>query len=548
MNNAKLCVAVIILCLVTPIMVGYAWPVDSETTVNYELGSARNISSDLETDVGVYSNYTDYYMNNEFVFLDPPNDYQPSFYNEAVSTTTTDTGLPDYYDAEWIPYVISPGDLVHDGMYFYTLDLDDFIHNHYVGSKMYIFNKGNADELEVGPWVCDTFVYFPQSNMGWIYDNYYRSLLKIDNIPSTLTFSYGSTSAGFFYSRDGGGVFVDLNEGFYTPYYQAEWFNGFEQNRGIEVLVKPSSNGHFAFDIIGDRFEHRTRVYVLTDSSGNIRLGVNYLDSSLPAQYESLGNLSVYSMVLLKVDYESHTISLTGLMGMNGFLDDYQQKSRNSVSVDWKEPIEFRSIQPYSSSANTHKWFVPRTYSEVATAKGIYGHLELRDYTATNAQIQIRNLQLWDAGRNFYIQVNGTTYYGEISLDGKVTIPAIGGKTYNLNNLIVALIDRTVYINGEPLVESSSPITSLDVSFISDWVCSLYYYPINAVAGHEYEWERAGFGLDVDGFCMVGLITSAFTGIGASLYGRRSGVKVFGVTMVTGIISAVYLIVLMGGL
>lgn len=548
MSNAKLCVAVIILCLVTPMMVGYVWPTSSEATTEYEVGNPTNITSDFNNDpVGLYVDYRDPFMNNGFVLNSYPDTGLSVFDYHPVSTVSEPTQFVDHSDATWTSTYAYPV----DG--FYRVNLEDWIGSHFVGSDVYMFNRGQADEIDFGSGiVADTFVYYPKSNIAYYtYDGYSEIVTEI---PEEIVFSFDETllNPRILTSHGFANDYVDPSAGFYATGDYTQWGNGYH-NRGFDAIIElDGSNKYMVFDLLSTSDQNPSwAVYVRSEDNGDIRFIV-YHGSHL--EYNGiLGNLSVYPKVLLRVDYYDHSISLSGLGRMDSFTEDYQSKIRNTIKTEWNEPFEFTTF--YYHGTTTTKYYIANTVSNVASVPGTNGSIDLKSYSSSNSQVQIRNLQLWDSSyHSSLIRINGTIFWPTTTSDGKWILPeALGGKTYNINNLVVATIERNVYFNGEIVYTSNTPITSLVLSFgstmpLGEWLFTMYFYPIESIPSQEYGWESGGFGLDEHGYCIVGMITSAFTGLGASLYGRRSGAKMAVVTFVSGVIGAVYLVILMGGL
>lgn len=539
MNNAKLCVAVIILCLVAPMMVGYVWPVSEADSISYEVGSPTNITTDLQNDyVGVYSDFTDPFMNNEFLLNDSTGSSQWAFYNRPVmSTDISDqtTFLPDIrcgFDSITVTTV---------GV-FYTQTLSAFVEGY--SAKVFLFDAYGAESINGTGFTADRCIYFPDSERFYYIDSF--GMHQLESVPSTITWTFSSAGTHtIYFAHTEYYYYANPAYGFYIPNYTAIWYNGHE-NRAIDILFQPVAN-----DLIYMTFNQgltEEMVVTIYCSSTKVYLQV-WFASTQTSHVEELGEISAFPCVLFNLDYDTKKVSLSGLKGMDSFLDDYTSKIRHTVSIDWEYPREFSSFNIVDNvSYGGFKWYVPRTESDLTSVPGIhYNYVKIEGYAGSgNGQIQLRMPQIYPYGTAISILVNNSVVeYGTITIDDKI---AFGGKEYSLNNLLITKIENTVYVNGDPLIELSVPVTSCTITFLKDWLVNVYYYPIEDLPSTEYGWESGGFGLDENGYCIVGMITSAFTGLCASLYGRRSGSKMALVTFVSGVIGAVYLLILMGGL
>jgi len=272
---------------------------------------------------------------------------------------------------------------------------------------------------------------------------------------------------------------------------------------------------------------------------------LNVYENSSFIYSDILGNSSVYDKVLLTYDYDNKSLSLSGLRGMDSFIGDYSAAIRQTITCDLDNPVIFRSIL-INGGVNSNSWYVADTVSGVSSTPGSHNYyLNMRDYDPTGAlQINLRSVQIHSD--RFDIVVNSTTYNGTI-VGNQLTIETDGDDlTVPINNLLVGLIENKVYLNGYLIADPGSFISSAQLRFYDDWLMSVYLYHMEEIDITGYTWMPGSFGLDVMGFCSVGLITSFGSALGLGLYGRRSGVRLGLVVMTALFCAAAYLIFMMG--
>ena len=575
MTNGRLCVIVVLLCLVCPMLVGYAWPVSEGTTYNHIVGSAQNISDDLNKgDVDIFGDYTDPYNNNTYVFgynywvnLDS----SIGFNNRPIRTTSAATAVPNVSTGTYTQTAVTT-----DGDGFYEMDPDVFVNTYCPNANVVAWWISAFDEIDLADGIVAAWViYYPDSDimlalngLDWV--DYFG---PIEQVPvDTITFSGDPNRLyAIIYYYNEYATYADLDYGFEIPKYdQSMWVNGYE-NKSIDILIKPDNDSTIPFIFNFDTLppNDRTEITVEVDNDGQIKLRV-YEYNGPHVHVETLGNTSIYPYLLLNVDYNTSKITLSGLRGMENFQDDYTTKARYEISTTWHDAKPFYAFEVGDEDANG-AWYVARTSSNIATVTGTgsYSSFDFADYTGGNGQFQIRGLQIWpDSSVAFHIDINGgsdtiggSSYWGLTHTDGTVDFPTNGTyndngtitpisvtpEIYKLNNLLIGLIDDKIYFNGEAIIESSAAVTHCEIVFRGGWLASFYFYPITEVPQPSYDWIVGGFGLDLSGFCMVGLMTSVGSGMAASLYGRRSGTKTSLVFLTAAICGFVYLLILMDG-
>ena len=522
-------------------MIGYAWPVDSTSETAWETGDPKDISNDaINAKLPVYVPYNDPFVNNMNVF-----DANGRFSNYPV-VVTDNPGPVWNANNRYTGY-----ETVHiDSSGFYTIsDLGTWKDWGNIAAVIIYKDPSWMDEIDMDDngGVAEYVVYYPKTDKmyykhdggGEIY-----SSVESHEITFSASFGYENTDQGLYYYYYYTTNYADLTKGMKLGYYAA-WFNGYD-NKGFNMILSTVDSNLIDFIYINDPDEYIETEICVWISSNTINLTI--YRNNVEYDAVSLGSYTIYDKVLLTVDYDSATIALSGLRGMDSFNGDYANAIRETVSLDWRDPVIFNSIDVQSTSGINAAWYMADTLSAVAETDGSHNYsMDLRDYTANGScQLNIRNVT--QHGDMIEFRIN--SHYVQPTIQkGMITVLDYDGNLFTVpvNNLLVALIGNSFYINGH-LVYTANSITEAKIIYHGDWKMSLVYYPVTETSVPGYSWLPGGFGLDVDGFCIVGLITSALSGMAASLYGRRSGAKMFFVTFVSGIIAAVYLIVLMGGL
>lgn len=575
MNNAKLCAIVVLMAIIGPIMVGYVWPVSAEDQTIYNITNSKDVTTDFgSVPVGRYSDYYDLYANNYNVYSSRSNSEYlwdwatyPEDYTQVVSS---------------MPYLSYAGTFVsvtadqYGFVDFNLTGLRNFFDSHKpvsgnLGTTYAMAFETNLDAND--PYrisIDDVGV----SSIFYYYDSNILTYLTWDNTELKTATSWSSIKIGFTgpgtYSFNpswavtyGGMTYMDVDKGISPSFgdtHVPRWFNGYT-NKVIDVLIKPVMGEGLYFDFASYNTAVQTdsEVHVWCSSSGTI-----YLSASTPLDFgtEILGSINDYGYVLLSIDADSSTVSLSGIPTLRGFSEDYTKLIRKTVTVELFSdnhpatfmPIKWMDIHGNSGGGYT-TYLVTHTLSNVINSYGIdNGEVDFRSRTSGDFQIQIKNPYVWPIGNDLYswpfqIKGNNQSYNGSLDREGNIRITGnLETITVPFKDMIISSIERTIYVNGTPVIEFPTYQSKLSIAFNAEYVATVIYSELEQSTKTEYGWMAGGFGLDESGFCIVGLIISVLSGLTASLYGRRSGSKMFFVTFVSGIISAVYLIILMGGL
>lgn len=523
-------------------MVGYVWPVDTTSETGYEVGDPKDISNDaINAKLPVYVPYNDPFNNNMNVF-DINNGRFGNYPVETIDSPgpvwTTNTSIVD-------------SETVHiDSDGFYTInDLGTWKNWGNIVAVLIFKDATWMDEIDMDDsgGVADFVVYYPKTDkMYYRADGGGSTWLSVEShrIAFSAHWHLEDTDQVLYYTYYYIEGYADLTKGFKLGTY-CDWFNGYD-NKGFNMVLSTVDSNLIDFVYIHDPYEDVDTQISVWISSNTINLTI--YRNNVEYDAVSLGSYTVYDKVLLTVDYDSATIALSGLRGMDSFNGDYANAIRETVSLDWRDPVIFQSISVQSTSGSNAAWYMADTLSAVAETDGSHNYsMDLRDYTANGScQLNIRNVT--QHGDMIEFRIN--SHYVQPTIQkGMITVLDYDGNLFTVpvNNLLVAIMGNSFYINGH-LVYTSNSITEAKIIFHGDWKMSLVYYPVTEKTVPGFEWLPGSFGLDENGYCVVGIITSALTGLGASLYGRRNGAKMALVTFVSGMIGVVYLLILMGGL
>lgn len=541
MNNGKLVGLVVLLCVICPILVGFVWPVDSTSETAWETGDPKDITNDaINAKLPVYVPYNDPFVNNMNVF-DANGDY------DITPVSSTDNPGPI-----WVPDSYPGYESVlldSDGKYVIN-DIATWKQwgNNTVAVEIK-FNTAWMDYMKMDDGKNAEFlIYYPKTDKMYYKQFNQENFTPVEGHKVTFKGINGlqGTNQDVYYDYYHVSGYADLSQGLKVPSY-AYWFNGYE-NKAINIIFNTVNSNLTEFINITGANGFDTTNIAIWINSGIINMALYYNYSSTPYYSASLGSYDLYDKVLLTVDYDSSTIALSGLRNMSSFLDDYTAAIRETIKADWQHPVIFRSFSIDHQSGNNAAWYVANTLSALAETDGSSNfEMNLRDYTANGScQLNIRNITQHSDKISFTI--NSTYKLGNIA-NGNVSITGADGEliTVPVNNMLIGLIGNKVYLNGYVLFEATN-ITKLQINFYDDWKMTLIYYPVNETSVPGFAWLPGGFGLDLAGFCSVGMITSFGSALGLGVYGRRSGARVALVSLSAILCGATYLVLLMSGM
>ena len=560
-NNAKLCGLVVMLCVIAPVCVGYAWPVDAGENTIYEVGYQSNITKDIANgDVNVYTEFIDPFVNNWNVFEDNIDGVYTSGIYDQVNAPDTTTG--NYSSIPAYAGFLDPVQVTSDSSGYYSInDINQWLDDNYPVSVAtgalpseytgaVLFSVGSWDNLYVGNFIdARAVIYYPSSNTLFYITSDEKMYLNEWN---TSVIFYGDVSTSYDVNctlfvlqekiiQSYPPLFVDTKFGFNvptrgngTPY----WYNGYT-NASADILFK-LNRGNEVSMYIGDSNE---KIRINVDAWGDIT--VYSLGDS-----QFLGSVDNFPYILVTPNAYQNKVEVVGLIGLSDFIDDYNLHKRLTITIDQDiDPFTYMTIYDSGSyDEGKPKYYIPRTFSNISTTQGINnGSVDLKLYANDgDGQIRFGSLTVWPEGSQVIeVRANGSNFYGSITEDGTLTFNGTETFTGSIKNLIISSIGDTVYFNGKATIVRSSYIYDCVISLNGEWLGQIYYADLTGSTSPTYSWIPGGFGLDVGGFCMCGLMTSGGSGLACMLYGRRSGGKALLVGITATICAAVYLVLLM---
>ena len=544
MKNVKLCGLIVLVAILVPCVVGFAWPSEQGTTTTDVIGNYVDVSEDLYNgSVPVYGNYTDPYNNNFYILSKTAVSPNLVLLSNGVDYTSTVTQIPGYV-LLWTSKTVTL-----DASGEYEIDLESWKAQY--SSDIIVWDAKNFDSISINGDVASRVIYYPKTEQLYYVTELGYSMVQTDPANFIMEGTANQTVNLFYSYALKSSTYADLNQGFQAPGQEAYWYNGYS-NRGIDILLKPALDSDIKFTFPLD-WGFNLEIHIYCDAAGNISYtfdDTGFHDSG------TLGDTAAYPYLLLNLDYDTQSINLSGLMGLNSFLSDYQGAIRKTVTADWTHVSAF-TMMKINSSDRDFSFFIPRTIAAVGSVPGIHPDgffsvrwMDLNNYQGDNSQIQLRNVNIWpNTSGALQIYVDGTTYYGELNIDGMITF-TVGSESYTfpIDALTITKLDKAIYINGTKIIELPQTILSCKIGFYGDWALNIYYWPISKKTELTYQWEPGIFGLNTVGFCLVGLLASASMAIVALLYGRYSGSKIALVLITAGCSCAVYLVLLMQAL
>ena len=559
-NQARVCLIVVLMCVICPILTGFVWPVSEGTETVYNVEKTQNITDDYMTGtVDLYGEFTDIYANNINIFAQHEDDgYMMSA--QPAALTLTDTGLPalnpygNYimtYHANQDPYEIS--------------DIDSFIDylNPHAG-KVYgvVFMIGDWDEIDIDGTdgeVAYSFIYYPGSKTYQYLDQDYQWLTPVTGVTGiTYCATDGSYDINVQYLIELTSPvhYADLSKGFIL--YNANetfgvdnvWLNGYE-NSMVDILFKTHADMDiylkFRNQRIGGGFE--TLWMYVDDYTDSIRFYLNG-DAMI------LGSIDDYPYILLRFDASNDVISLSGLPGMTSYMDSYESMIRKTVSMDYPLSDIHYILMKNAWHGVEITYYIPKTISNITHVTGINNksnNISLYG-DGLNYQVTLKLPQLYPTDEfypDYFGSISFAGAYGHVNKDKTVTWSYNNQNicTVPLENMTIQVIDGTkIYVNGNFIYDSVSFLSSADLLLRGQWLVNIYYSQLVPSTHPAYDWLPGGFGLDESAYCIVGLMTAVSMGIIGMVVGRRTGSSAAAVMLTAGICGSVYMIILMNGL
>lgn len=552
-KNVALCVAVVIMCIVTPIGVGYLYPSDSYDVTEYNVAKTTDISSSLQNaEIPAYG-YFSGNLNNMFQMNGD------DLVAEPVKTTSTIGAWPYITESERKSY-----DITELGGSGAKLSYADFAAHADPDAYMTTF----IVEASYGYWEGKTYhvvIYshvtiYPATNQMYLWRAseplnqgtvVFTDVKNATNIEVSLgPFSSSDTTVyQVTYkqatSTDGTPLYVDSSGGvLISEGTDAYWSNTMDNSRVTFVVpTKDSTTIGYVTGTSGNAGYSPLHYLKVVVESGNVYVQNG---NSTYTQKELIGSSSVYDHLLFEYVYDENqtaTITVTGLTGMTSIAGDYSDKKGSSATfkllalTDPLKAILFNCTEP--SAYYVHSAYVrsgtTKVMEDASVAPAEY-------YPDGNWSLRLSSTAIYGDSITVLTKNGGYGTWvedGKISLCGLENIPLRG---MTIENYTDADGNPVTKINGIALAEEYAGWTG--IQFGGTWNMAVYLSDLDATTHKGYTWVPGGFGLDVQGFALVGIASAALSAIAVGLWGKESGQKVILALVTASMCGVVYFLML----
>lgn len=517
MRELNLAAMALLIVIVTPMIIGWAWPSGTETVDTWTTEGDIDVTPSIATaDIPILDSYAGP-MNHYWLYSDGFTEYEPVAYGSSPSAIPRLTYTATAESITTNPWVINLAGYATD---YRT----DFITIADISIRM---EDGSS-------YTCSTAVYMPGANTVYMMGlGHHGEPLKASEI-QRISVQGASPSNPLLltirtYTQTG--EYVDMSKGFVldadlAPYY-LDWFNGMT-NHSVELWIRTASIAETS-----------------TITAGGVAVELDVHDGTLTANGQTLGAVAAYPYISIVFDHDEGTATVSGLIGATSFTDPTWTVG-NVVTIE----DEIALIDSLRMSGD-FEYEVKRTYSEIGTGKGIKDATIIPYDYYPHYSWQVS----FDSPARFgdYIVIGGLPHSvsdGKIQIHDRNTgerhdVPirgmAILSLIYNDGENEEAV--QHLYVNGIE-ISSVAPEQGLAIILRGDWYVSVTVSDVSQGEQTGYTWDLGTFGLDRTGYCLVGLLSSIAIMIGAGLWGRASGTKLMVVMITMGICAAAYLIMI----
>lgn len=542
-NNAALCAAVVIMCIVAPLGVAYLYPTDSSDVTDYTVAKTTDISSGLyNSEIPAYGYYSGtlnnmFQMNGDDLIADP------------VNTTTTVGSWPYITESDRKTYDISEfggsGAILTYADFAAHADPDAYMTTFIMGVNVVGAETEDAWHDHVTIYPATKQMYLWMGDGGHFTDLVNATSLEVKFAPlipsSTLVVQLTYTQAT---TTDGKPLYVDASGGVLIPKgANVCWSNTFDNSKVTFVVpAKDSIAIKYTLGTSGS-YAALLRYMGVVVESGEIYVQDGASDYT---QKEKIGSSSVYDHLLFEYVYDEHetvTITVTGLTGLTSISGDYTDKMGSSATFRLPAiTYPLKAIQFYCTEDSAY--YVHSAYVKSGTTKVMSdATVSPTDYYPDSLwSLRLSNTAIYGDNITVYTKNGAYTSWvndGKIDLCGLSNVPLRG---MTIENYTDADGNPVTKINGVALAEEYSGWTSIKLG--GTWNLGLYLSDLDATTHKEYSWTAGGFGLDITGFALVGIATAALSFLAVGLWGQRSGQKVILALLTAAMCGVVYFLML----
>ena len=546
-STYKMCVLVVLACILGPIAAGYLLPSgESVEKTGYTESNPVNITQDLYNGTVPYPVTYSGIKNNAFI-IGANNFAQPIYIDTgpakgAVKTYNSTAGSTDTLATGWTQYTI-PADR------FTNVPTNQLMILSVVGSNPGGILANNAP--------VDGSLYY-EGGSTIVRDGGHN---EYDLSATTFVASLrtGANLNVSYYQQTG---WANPNMGFSLSTGTTYHWTNYLENKTIDFVFKFQDGGQIWFD---DLYGSRDIELRISQSYDNIYAAIPYVD--IPNTYHEK-NIGKFDEALLRLDFsELHKVKV--LMSGLTYSEQVNAPIEGRI-VNLKELWTIDIAENHEDYA--HDWradlYLAGNYD--ATINDLYPQIYVADTTYNGGSYSIIkdntvNPAWYFPLENCSAELRSISQYGDsITLPGaaNANLPVTGGyvtvtgtengetvsKEVKLRELtLLAVYDSenrsyACYVDGILLGQTNTPAIVLNGA----WILTAYVYKTEAYTYTTLEWDMGTFNLDATGFCLVGLLCSFVAFVGLGLWGRRSGGKVAALAFVALLCAFVYLTILMG--
>ena len=530
LNTTRLCVIIIIACIITPIGVGFMMPSSVTQEKEYITGDAATITNDIRnTQNDYFGEYKGDLNNSGWGLYIGLNDYIDYAVYSMMKTST--------------PKINAYDDTSHGGFrvgatYKANIQTNVSPYVDWVGYAYYmIYNGSDAAKLTLsytdGTTITQTgiseAIYFPSNNL-LVLDG-----TEMDLNPEIQYTVSTPAAADTEYHRYVKMVdyFNDITAGANIEEGQTTyWQNGYLNNEIIiNAQLEPTASFRF-----GDFTVSRA-------SNGFITVSRSIIGGSQ--------SVSIGSFNQICLDLATDGLTIYGLSEAEISANPLTRITTETVwpysySMQPFERLAFTGINTEDDGEALLNLYIYSAYIKVGTYQATANKdIDMKNYYGNSMigySVRFYNASTVRSGA--YLEVAGEKF--DIYSGGKIVYK---GLEYNLTGTIFSIVKDGLnfyaYINGEVIDGADqSQWTSVDLK--GNWgSIGMSIAPMTASSYDQYNWTAGLFSINEKQFAGIGLAVAALSFAGCAFIGKRSGEKVFWLLIVSGCCAAFYATILL---
>lgn len=537
MDTKKAAVLIVMACVITPMLVGYAWPDERTERIGWESGESHDITSSIKT-----SPIATYALDRTIITASwsPAGNGHLELHTGVVSppSETSEVEL-----SQWILGLVGFTDL--EGMIE-----DSELNGATVVASVSVESEPVPPVMPVAPSaLVPTSIVTPGEYVNW-------------------------TDVGTLYTASCKWESGELEEWSANGWVVTEDTPAWDTR---DILVKNVQNSNFTY-----RIDVRYTIPATSDGPlVQIRLPTPSISGTIGM---SLTNVSASTTTLHTIDNEVQLITTIGAGGVisaqiitpDDSIDTGPIGTTSTISwIRWMwdlnadtvsfatmtgdigsgQVFEIRSYDVDINLSSVGSWYAETSSTEWKPQIVTYDNLIRAGTTLGILNATIRGNEYYPDG-SWQIQIKGPSTIGHTIGIAGVSYDIVGGdivvdgQEMPIRNLTVFAAGNgdgtsSVYVNG---VLIATNVASPFVTLGGTWNTSVILSDMDSYTYWTYSKDAGGFGLDVVGFCTVGLITSIGAFLAAVVAGRRSGGRFALLALVAGICAAFFLLMISNNL